>query len=225
MGYQKSHGVLRCSAVGAVSCRAQNGFRRSTAVSASQLDSDLPSGLASDKTATGSSPVWLSWTSFMSSLVRRILIPSIAILAVISLWPSVASAAASSSTATSVAAPQGNSMLSLFKSALSFILHLDVHLGSIIAKYGAATYAILFGIVFAETGLVVTPFLPGDSLLFATGALAALGKLDIAALMGVYIVAATVGDAVNYAGKWKMIIAIDIWIFLYYHISFFDPNL
>lgn len=81
------------------------------------------------------------------------------------------------------------------------MLHLDVHLGELIARYGAATYAILFGIVFAETGLVVTPFLPGDSLLFATGALAALGKLKLGALLGVYVVAATLGDAVNYAGS------------------------
>lgn len=67
-------------------------------------------------------------------------------------------------------------------------------------RYGATTYAILFAIVFAETGLVVTPFLPGDSLLFATGALAAMGKLSLPALAGCCIVAATLGDAVNYAG-------------------------
>lgn len=92
-------------------------------------------------------------------------------------------------------------LTALAKSALDFILHLDVHLGEIIAKFGTTTYAILFAIVFAETGLVVTPFLPGDSLLFATGALAALGKLNIVALMAVYITAATLGDAVNYASK------------------------
>jgi hypothetical protein len=92
-------------------------------------------------------------------------------------------------------------LVGLAKSALSFVLHLDVHLGEIVARYGAATYAILFGIVFAETGLVVTPFLPGDSLLFATGALAALGKLSLPALLGVYFVAATLGDAVNYASE------------------------
>lgn len=87
----------------------------------------------------------------------------------------------------------------LIQSALSFVLHLDVHLGEIVAKYGMATYGILFAIVFAETGLVVTPFLPGDSLLFATGALAALGKLSLPLLVGCYVVAATLGDAVNYA--------------------------
>jgi membrane-associated protein len=73
------------------------------------------------------------------------------------------------------------------------------HLGEIVGKYGTATYAILFAIVFAETGLVVTPFLPGDSLLFATGALAALGKMDLVTLLGVYTFAAILGDAVNYA--------------------------
>jgi len=86
---------------------------------------------------------------------------------------------------------------------ISFILHLDVHLGEIIQSYGTLTYGILFGIVFAETGLVVTPLLPGDSLLFATGALAALGKLNIGALLALYFIAATLGDAVNYSiGKY-----------------------
>lgn len=86
---------------------------------------------------------------------------------------------------------------------ISFVLHLDVHLGEIIQSYGTLTYGILFGIVFAETGLVVTPLLPGDSLLFATGALAALGKLNIGALLALYFIAATLGDAVNYSiGKY-----------------------
>ena len=89
--------------------------------------------------------------------------------------------------------PAATGLVGVAKSALSFLLHLDVHLGDIVAKYGTATYAILFSIVFAETGLVVTPFLPGDSLLFATGALAALGKLNLLALMAVYVSAATLG--------------------------------
>ena len=95
--------------------------------------------------------------------------------------------------------PSQTSLASLLKSSVSFLLHLDVHLGEIVSKYGMATYGILFAIVFAETGLVITPFLPGDSLLFATGALAALGKLNILALFTVYTVAAILGDAVNYA--------------------------
>lgn len=93
--------------------------------------------------------------------------------------------------------------LVLLKKVISFVLHLDVHLGDIVSKYGAITYGILFSIVFAETGLVVTPLLPGDSLLFATGALAALGKLNLFILLTVYVVAATLGDAVNYSiGKY-----------------------
>lgn len=87
----------------------------------------------------------------------------------------------------------------MLKSALDFVLHLDVHLGDLAVKHGSRVYIILFAIVFAETGLVVTPFLPGDSLLFATGALAALGKLSLPLLLGCYVVAATLGDAVNYA--------------------------
>ena len=119
---------------------------------------------------------------------------------------------------------------------LSFVLHLDKHLSAIIAKHGQATYGILFAIVFAETGLVLTPFLPGesphlipwtgstirttvaqlrfqvqeaciiqrdgdagDSLLFAAGAFAALGSLNVWAVSGVFITAAILGDAVNYA--------------------------
>lgn len=79
------------------------------------------------------------------------------------------------------------------------MLHLDKHLAGIIAEHGQATYAILFAIVFCETGLVLTPFLPGDSLLFAAGAFAALGSLNFPLLLAIFIVAATLGDAVNYA--------------------------
>ncbi len=82
---------------------------------------------------------------------------------------------------------------------IDFILHIDVYLASLTASYGLWTYAILFLIVFAETGLIVTPFLPGDSLLFAAGALCTLGTIELMPLMGLLIVAAVVGDAVNYA--------------------------
>jgi membrane-associated protein len=78
-------------------------------------------------------------------------------------------------------------------------LHLDVHLGAMVQQYGAGAYALLLLIVFAETGLVVTPFLPGDSLLFAAGALAATGALELGALLVGLTAAAIVGDAVNYA--------------------------
>lgn len=80
----------------------------------------------------------------------------------------------------------------------NFILHIDKHLGEIIANYGALSYAILFSIVFAETGFVFTPFLPGDSLLFASGAFAAIGSFNIVFLLLLLWVAAFLGDTVNY---------------------------
>jgi len=87
--------------------------------------------------------------------------------------------------------------------ALDFFLHLDTHLAEITARYGTSTYLILFLIVFAETGLVITPFLPGDSLLFAAGAISALGTLDPILLSLLLIVAAIIGDTVNYwVGSW-----------------------
>jgi membrane-associated protein len=86
---------------------------------------------------------------------------------------------------------------------VDFILHIDVHLASLIAEYGAWTYAILTLIIFCETGLVVTPFLPGDSLLFAAGALAVTTTLDVSVMFVLLTIAAIVGDAVNYAiGAW-----------------------
>lgn len=77
-------------------------------------------------------------------------------------------------------------------------LHLDKHLAEITAQYGIWTYLILFLIIFAETGFVVTPFLPGDSLLFAAGAIASLGSLDVFLLFFLLTVAAIGGDTVNY---------------------------
>ncbi|MCL4866396.1 MAG: VTT domain-containing protein, partial [Gemmatimonadales bacterium] len=86
---------------------------------------------------------------------------------------------------------------------LDFFLHLDTHLAQITADYGVWTYAILFLIVFCETGLVVTPFLPGDSLLFAAGAISALGSLDPIILGLLLVGAAVLGDTVNYwVGAW-----------------------
>ncbi|GAX81608.1 hypothetical protein CEUSTIGMA_g9036.t1 [Chlamydomonas eustigma] len=92
---------------------------------------------------------------------------------------------------------------------LSFILHLDKHMSAMIQQHGQAVYAILFAIVFCETGLVLTPFLPGDSLLFAAGAFAGMGQLQVGTLMVVFITAAILGDAVNYAigsnlGRWAI---------------------
>ena len=78
-------------------------------------------------------------------------------------------------------------------------LHLDRHLQELVAAYGAWVYAILFLVVFCETGLVVTPFLPGDSLLFVAGTVAAAGGMNIHLLVVLLIIAAILGDAVNYA--------------------------
>lgn len=83
-------------------------------------------------------------------------------------------------------------------SLMSLILHFDEHLKTFIQNYGTWTYALLFIIIFCETGLVVTPFLPGDSLLFAAGALAALGNLNPLWLLVLLIIAAIAGDTVNY---------------------------
>ena len=81
---------------------------------------------------------------------------------------------------------------------LDIFLHLDTHLDEFIQSYGTLTYGLLGLIVFCETGLVVTPFLPGDSLLFVAGASAARGGLDLWSIMLLLFVAAVVGDAVNY---------------------------
>src|SRR5471030_2563777 len=84
-------------------------------------------------------------------------------------------------------------------SAIDFILHLDSHLLELVRTYGSWVYGLLFTIVFAETGFVVTPFLPGDSLLFATGALCATGILIAPAMLGLLVFAAFAGNSVNYA--------------------------
>ncbi len=81
---------------------------------------------------------------------------------------------------------------------LDLFLHLDKHLGAVIAQYGTLTYLILFAIIYCETGLVVAPFLPGDSLIFAAGTFAALGALDIWTLWMVLCAAPILGDSTNY---------------------------
>jgi len=93
--------------------------------------------------------------------------------------------------------------MELLAAAWEIAVHLDVHLAAFVVAHGAWVYALLFVIVFIETGLVIWPFLPGDSLLFVTGAIAAAGGMDIAAVMAVLVVAALTGDNVNYAiGRW-----------------------
>ncbi|MGB5157514.1 DedA family protein [Desulfobacterium sp. N47] len=84
------------------------------------------------------------------------------------------------------------------KYIVEFIIHIDVHLGAIVKDYGLWTYLILFLIIFCETGLVVAPILPGDSLLFAAGTFAAIGSLDVFWLFVLLSIAAVAGDTANY---------------------------
>ena len=105
--------------------------------------------------------------------------------------------------------PVSDGLLSLLErlfvisTIIDFILHIDQHLAALSAEYGVWIYAILFLIIFCETGRVVTPFLPGDSLLFAAGGIAALGEMNIHLMVALLLVAAILGDAVNFAiGKY-----------------------
>ncbi len=88
--------------------------------------------------------------------------------------------------------------MELIKDFIDFILHIDAHLVELVSRYGTFSYVILFAIVFCETGLVVTPFLPGDSLLFAIGALSAKGALDVYTAAILLMLAAIIGDSTNY---------------------------
>jgi len=90
-----------------------------------------------------------------------------------------------------------------FASIIDIFLHLDKHLEAVAASYGIWIYAILFAIIFIETGVVAMPFLPGDSLLFVAGAIAAIGGMSLPALMILLTIAAVAGDAANYSiGRW-----------------------
>jgi membrane-associated protein len=89
--------------------------------------------------------------------------------------------------------------MDLLMQLIDFILHVDVHLRDFVTQYGVAVYALLFLIVFVETGLVIMPFLPGDSLLFIVGALCGADLMSLPLAMGVLIVAAIAGDQVNYS--------------------------
>ena len=88
--------------------------------------------------------------------------------------------------------------LTIIQNIIDFILHIDEHLVEIIKNFGGWSYGIVFLIVFVETGIVIFPFLPGDSLLFASGALAAMGAFNIALLFIIFFIAAVLGDTVNY---------------------------
>jgi membrane-associated protein len=89
--------------------------------------------------------------------------------------------------------------MEFLKNAIEIVVHFDKHLGAVIQSCGGWSYLLLFLIIFAETGLVITPFLPGDSLLFAVGAFAAVGSFNVFWLFGILTVAAIIGDSVNYA--------------------------
>src|SRR5262249_19161022 len=95
--------------------------------------------------------------------------------------------------------PVDSTPMALLAHLLDLLVHLDKHLSGVIQEYGVWTYLILFLIVFCETGLVVTPFLPGASLLFAVGTFAAAGALDLGLVIVLLSAAAILGDAVNYA--------------------------
>ncbi|HZW38312.1 MAG TPA: DedA family protein [Ignavibacteriaceae bacterium] len=101
-------------------------------------------------------------------------------------------------------------VVNFFGYLLDLFLHLDVHLAEIISKYGTLTYVILFTVIFAETGFVVTPFLPGDSLLFAAGTFAHIGQLNVHLVFLLLAFAAIIGDTVNY------------WIGHYFGLKLFD---
>jgi membrane-associated protein len=102
--------------------------------------------------------------------------------------------------------------MEFLKDLIDLFLHLDKHLNEIILQYGTLTYGILFGVIFAETGFVFTPFLPGDSLLFAAGTFAAIGSFNVHFLFLILSLAAIIGDSVNY------------WIGHYIGMKLFEKN-
>lgn len=89
--------------------------------------------------------------------------------------------------------------MELFAALIDFILHVDVHLAQFVADHGTWVYALLFAIIFVETGVVVMPLLPGDSLLFVVGALCGAGLMNLPLAMGLLVVGAILGDQVNYS--------------------------
>jgi membrane-associated protein len=143
-----------------------------------------------------SPPAWAPWLAKFSR-VAALAVVAAAVSALV--FPDTALAAAKKT----AAAASASADASWFKNALEWVVHLDKHLVTLFSTYGALAYGILFAIIFCETGLVVTPFLPGDSLLFATGALGAAGVLSFKFTLALLFVAAVLGDTVNYSlGSW-----------------------
>ena len=107
--------------------------------------------------------------------------------------------------------------MGLISGFFDVLVHLDQHLGDVARDYGVWVYLLLFLIVFCETGLVVTPFLPGDSLLFVAGMLAGAGAMNVHLLAVILLAAAVAGDSVNYAiGRWlgtRVFVSEDSWFF------------
>ena len=132
----------------------------------------------------------------LSKILKAAALAAVACAVTALVFPDIALAAAKKAVVAASSEP-------MWKKAIGWVLHLDKHLAGMFASYGTIAYAILFAIVFCETGLVVTPFLPGDSLLFATGALGASGALNFPLTMAMLFSAAVLGDAVNYGvGNW-----------------------
>ncbi len=112
-------------------------------------------------------------------------------------------------------------MIELIQELISFIVHIDVHLEEIIRDFGNWSFLILFAIVFVETGVVIFPFLPGDSLLFASGTLAAaMGAFDMWILIPVFLAAAILGDTMNYN-----ILGAILWVFSCTLLGYFFGNI
>jgi len=148
-------------------------------------------------------PTQTTATSIASSPTGRLALLFAAAAAAASLaWlaaPEAALAASSGAGQAAAASAASAAPESALSRLLSLALHFDKHLATLVESNPRGTYAVLFAIVFAETGFIVTPFLPGDSLLFAAGALAGMGKLALWPLAATLFTAATLGDALNYA--------------------------
>ena len=180
-------------------------FSRDVAVRASRDASRerLPTAEASpapeDAAARVTAPSQPAWAPWLAKFPRVAALAVVAAAISALVFPDTALAAAKKT----AAAASSSADASWFKHALEWVVHLDAHLVTLFSTYGALAYGVLFAIIFCETGLVVTPFLPGDSLLVATGALGAAGVLSFKFTLALLFLAAVLGDTVNYSlGSW-----------------------